>query len=53
MLDLAVTGGTVVSAAGTFRADVRVRDGKVVLLSAPGVLTEDATQRLDASGEHV
>ena len=36
MLDLAVTGGTVVGAAGRFRADVGVRDGKVVLLSAPG-----------------
>ena len=35
MLDLAVIGGTVVSAAGPFRADVGVRDGRVVLLSRP------------------
>jgi len=53
MLDLVVTGGTVVTAAGRFRADVGVRDGRVVLLSAPGALTEDATKRLDASGKFV
>jgi dihydropyrimidinase len=53
MLDLAVTGGTVVGAAGRFRADVGVRDGKVVLLAAPGSLTEDAAKRLDAGGKYV
>ena len=53
MLDLAVTGGTVVGAAGRFRADVGVRDGKVVLLAAPGSLTEDAARRLDAGGKYV
>ena len=53
MLDLVVTGGTVATAAGRFRADVGVRDGRVVLLSAPGALTEDATKRLDASGKFV
>ncbi len=36
MLDLAVTGGTVVSAAGRFRADVGVRDGRVVRCRRPG-----------------
>jgi len=53
MLDLAVTGGTVASAAATFRADIGVRDGRVVVLAAPGSLTEDATRRLDATGRYV
>jgi dihydropyrimidinase len=53
MLDLAVTGGTVLGAAGRFRADIGVRDGKVVLLAAPGSLTEDAAERLDAGGKYV
>ena len=53
MLDLAVTGGTVANAAATFRADIGVRDGRVVVLAAPGSLTEDATRRLDATGCYV
>jgi dihydropyrimidinase len=53
MLDLAVVGGTVVTAAGSVRADVGVRDGRISPLAAPGTLTEDAARRLDATGSYV
>ncbi len=53
MLDLAVVGGTVVTGAGSVRADVGVRDGRISLLAAPGTLTEDAARRLDAAGSYV
>ena len=49
MLDLAVVGGTVATGASTFTADIGVRDGRVVVLAAPGCLTEDAVDRLDAT----
>ena len=51
-LDLAVRGGTVATAAGSFRADVGVRDGRIVALAdaldAPDVI--DATGRLVLPG---
>lgn len=49
MLDLAFTGGRVIDGAGNpwFRADVGVRDGRVV---AVGRLGEPAARRVDAEG---
>ena len=49
MLDLAVTGGTVVTGSSSGFVDIGVKDGRVVLLAAPGTLTEDAAERLDAT----
>ena len=46
-LDLAIRGGTVVTAADVVRADVGVRDGKVVALAAA---LPDAREEIDASG---
>jgi len=45
-LDLVVTGGTVVTSSGTARADVGVRDGRVIQLG--GAMT--APERVDATG---
>jgi dihydropyrimidinase len=50
MLDLAVRGGTVVTGSSVVRADVGARDGRVVALCAPGELTADSEQELDATG---
>lgn len=49
MLDLAVVGGTLVTGTATVVADIGVRDGRVVLVAAPGSMTEDAARTLDAS----
>src|SRR5260370_38262350 len=46
-LDLAIRGGTVVTASDTFRADVGVRDGRIVAVAAD---TEGAAREIDASG---
>lgn len=48
-LDLAVRGGTVVSAKGRSRVDLGVRDGVVVARTAPGQLGE-ARRSIDAQG---
>jgi len=50
--DLAVQGGTVVTAADTFDATVAVSDGRVVGLLDPGVKPVADTV-LDATGKHV
>ena len=52
MLDLKIVGGTVVDGTGqsAFRADVGVRDGRVV---AVGDVAEDARQTVDATGKIV
>lgn len=50
--DLAVTGGTIVTAAGRFAADVGIRDGRIAALVAPGTPLR-AGDTLDAAGRHV
>ena len=46
-LDLAIRGGTVVTASDTFRADVGVQAGRIVAVAAE---IEGATREIDASG---
>lgn len=50
--DLAITGGTLVSATGRVTADLGVRDGRIAAIVAPGTPL-DAERTLDASGKHV
>jgi len=53
MLDLAVTGGTVVTEQGTLDATVGVKDGRVAAIAAPGAITQDAAETIDATGMFV
>ncbi len=53
MLDLAVVGGTVVTGSSSVKADLGIRDGRVVAITAPGDLPGDAAERLDAQGMFV
>jgi hypothetical protein len=46
-LDLAIRGGTVVTASDTFRADVGVREGRIVAVAAE---IKEAIREIDASG---
>ena len=46
-LDLAIRGGTVVTASDTFRADVGIRAGRIVAVAAE---IDGATREIDASG---
>jgi dihydropyrimidinase len=48
MLDLTITGGTCVLPGGTQAADIGVKDGRIVLVGAPGTLPE-ATTTVSAS----
>ena len=52
MLDVLVSGGTVIDGTGAARrrADVAVRDGRVVAVAPPGSIDEAAAQRIDAGG---
>jgi dihydropyrimidinase len=52
MLDLALSGGTVVTPEGPAQLDVGVTDGRIAVLSAPGTLPE-ATETLDCTGKLV
>jgi dihydropyrimidinase len=45
--DLAIRGGTITTASDTFRADVAVRDGRIVAIAER---VEGAAQEIDASG---
>ncbi|HXG40577.1 MAG TPA: dihydroorotase family protein [Candidatus Limnocylindrales bacterium] len=50
--DVAVTGGTLVSATGRFPADVGIRDGRIAAIVEPGTPLE-ADRTIDARGRHV
>ena len=50
MLDLIIRGGTVVTPTGVGVWDVAVRGEKIVAITAPGVLSGDGCQVVDASG---
>ena len=52
MLDLKITGGTIVDGTGSprYQGDVGIRDGRIVAL---GEVDEAATQTIDASGRIV
>jgi len=52
MLDHAITGGTVVDGSPTSRgrrADVGIKDGRIVAVTQPGQLDEQAAQTIDAT----
>src|SRR5262245_13828238 len=52
MLDHAITGGTVVDGTSTTRgrrADVGIRDGRIVAVAQPGQLGDQATHTIDAT----
>lgn len=53
MLDLLVTGGEVVSSNTTIRLDVGVKDGRIVLLSSPGSISQEAVRTIDATHKQV
>ncbi len=48
-MDLAITGGQVITAYGRFMADIGTADGRIISLTAPGTLLA-ATETIDASG---
>lgn len=50
--DLVLTGGTVVTGATRFRADVAIKDGLIALVGAPHAMPA-ARERLDATGLHL
>lgn len=51
-LDLAITGGTLVTATGRTLADVGVADGRIAALVSPGTLPS-AARTIDVTGRHV
>lgn len=51
-VDLAITGGTLVSAEGRVQADLGIRDGRIAAIVAPGTRLQ-ATDSIDATGRHV
>ena len=52
MLDLLITGGTVVDGTGAAprRADVAVSEGRIASVAEPGTITEEAAATFDATG---
>lgn len=52
-VDLVVSGGTVVTDLGTVPADITVRDGRIVALTAHGEARHGAAEMIDARGLHV
>ena len=55
MLDHLITGGTVVDGTGAAPrlADVAVRDGRIVAITPPGEVAEEAANVIDAAGQLV
>ncbi len=55
MLDVRITGGTVVDGTGSPArpADLAVRDGRIVDVAEPGAIREDAATTIDATGRLV
>ena len=51
--DLVVRNGTLVTPRATYLADVGIRGGRIAAIVAPGELTSQAGQLIDASGLHV
>lgn len=50
--DLIICNGTVVSSTTSIRADLAVRDGRIVAITEPGTMPE-ASARLDATGRYL
>ncbi len=55
MLDLVITGGTVIDGTGApmRQADVGVRDGRIAVIAATGTIDEPHRSTLDAQGRYV
>jgi dihydropyrimidinase len=53
MVDLLITGGTVVLPNDAAVLDIAVQDGRIAAIAAPGTLPIDADRTLDASGRIV
>ena len=52
--DLLIVNGLVVTASDTANYDIAVKDGKIALLTPPGMLSHDkATRVIDAEGGYV
>ena len=51
-LDLRIENGTVVTATGSFRANIGIADGRIALISSNGALPA-ATRTIDAGGQIV
>ena len=49
MLDLAISGGTVVTGGSAVRADLGIVDGRIALIATPGALPTDAAEMVDAT----
>jgi dihydroorotase len=52
-IDRKITGGTVITPSGPINADVLIRDGLIVGLVEPNVVSEAATTVIDATGKFV
>lgn len=53
MFDLLIAGGTVVMPSEAAAVDIGVQDGRIVAIGAPGTLSAEAAQTVDASGRIV
>lgn len=53
MFDLLITGGTVVMPSEAAQVDIGVQGGRIVAIGAPGSLSDEAVQTVDAAGRIV